>query len=155
MINQTRFLHDDEFKKLITKNGKVIYEKSEVLFAVERLKRAYKRLSEAVAIVEDDLDKDGVIQRFEFTVELLWKTLKIMLEYNKIDASGGPKLCVKEAFRYGYITDDEIILDMLDDRNISWHIYDDKASEEIFQRINDVYVKYLEKIINRIEEKIG
>jgi hypothetical protein len=27
MINQTRFLHDDEFKNLITKNGKVIYEK--------------------------------------------------------------------------------------------------------------------------------
>ena len=44
---------------------------------------------------------------------------------------------------------------MLDDRNISSHIYDDKASEEIFQRINDVYVKSLEKIINRIEEKIG
>ena len=130
-------------------------KKTEVLFAIERLKKAYQRLKEAVECARDSLDKDGVIQRFEFTVELLWKTLKIILEYNKVDFLGGPKQCIKEVFRYGYIDDDEIIFDMLDDRNLSSHIYDEKTSEEIFARIKDVYLKYIKKTIDEIETKIS
>ena len=130
-------------------------KKTEVLFAIERLKKAYQRLKEAVECARDSLDKDGVIQRFEFTVELLWKTLKIILEYNKVDFLDGPKQCIKEVFRYGYIDDDEIIFDMLDDRNLSSHIYDEKTSEEIFARIKDVYLKYIKKTIDEIETKIS
>lgn len=129
-------------------------KKSDVLMAIKRLKSAYDKLSKAVKVAKDDLDKDGVIQRFEFTVELLWKTIKIILEYNKIDASGGPKFCIKEAFRYGYIKDDEIILDMLDDRNKSSHIYDDKTSNKIFTRIKEIYVAKISEIINDLESKI-
>ena len=44
---------------------------------------------------------------------------------------------------------------MLDDRNISLHIYDDKTSEEIFQRIKNVYLIQIEKIIKTIEEKVN
>lgn len=46
-------------------------KKSDVLMALENLKSAHKRLDEAVKIASDDLDKDGVIQRFEFTAGLL------------------------------------------------------------------------------------
>lgn len=130
-------------------------KKSEVLLSIEKLKRAYKKLDEAVKIAKDELDKDGVIQRFEFTSELLWKTIKIILEYNKIDASGGPKFCIKEAFKYGYIPDDDIILDMLDDRNKSSHIYDETTSDKIFNKIKDVYIFQIKKIIKQIEDKLG
>lgn len=129
-------------------------KKSDLLMAIERLKKAHKRLKEAVEVATDDLDKDGVLQRFEFTVELLWKTTKILLEYNKIDASGGPRHCIKEAFRYGYILDDEIILDMLDDRNKSSHIYDDRTSAEIFERIKTIYTTKIEEIIKFMESKV-
>ncbi|MEF3281056.1 MAG: nucleotidyltransferase substrate binding protein [Elusimicrobiota bacterium] len=128
--------------------------KSDVLMALNNLELAYKRLDEAVKIACDELDKDGVIQRFEFTSELLWKTLKIILEYNKIDASGGPKDCIKEAFKYGYIPDDEIILDMLDDRNRSSHIYNEKISNEIFERIKIIYSAGIGEIIRFLKNKI-
>ncbi|GAB4436814.1 MAG: nucleotidyltransferase substrate binding protein [bacterium] len=129
-------------------------KKIDVMMALEKLEKAYNRLKEAVEIAKDDLDKDGVIQRFEFSAELLWKTLKILLEYNKVDAEGGPRQCIKLAFRHGYINDDEILLDMLDDRNKSSHIYDEKTSQEIFERIKEVYLNVFDKIISALKSKV-
>jgi len=127
-------------------------KKVEVEFAIKKLERAFSRLDKAIKIARDDLDKDGVIQRFEFTVELLWKTLKIVLEYDKVECYS-PRDCIKKAFRYALIEDDEILLDMLDDRNRSSHIYDEKTSEEIFKRIKEVYVNLIGKILKNLEER--
>ena len=54
---------------------------TEVAYALGHLKTAFLRLKEAVEEAVDELDRDGVIQRFEFTFELLWKTIKVTLEY--------------------------------------------------------------------------
>ncbi len=125
-------------------------KKVEVKLAIKKLEKAFDRLKQAVKIAKDELDKDGVIHRFEFTVELLWKTLKIALEYDKVECYS-PRDCIKKAFRYALIDDDEILLDMIDDRNRSSHIYDEKTSEEIFNRIKEVYVDVIEKILNKLK----
>ncbi len=125
-------------------------KKVEVKLAIKKLEKAFDRLTQAVKIAKDELDKDGVIHRFEFTVELLWKTLKIALEYDKVECYS-PRDCIKKAFRYALIDDDEILLDMIDDRNRSSHIYDEKTSEEIFNRIKEVYVEVIEKILNKLK----
>ena len=128
-------------------------EKVEVLLYIERLKRAFSRLKEAVERAKDDLDRDGVIQRFEFSVELFWKTLKKVLEYNKVECYS-PRDCVKKAFRYGMIDDDEIVLDMLEDRNRSSHIYDEEEAVRIFEIISKVYVNVLDKMIEELTRKL-
>ena len=128
-------------------------EKAEVVLQVERLKSAFNRLKEAVERVKDDLDRDGAIQRFEFTVELLWKTLKKILAYNKVECFS-PRDCVKKAFRFGIIDDDEIVLDMLDDRNRSSHIYSEEEAAKIYERISKVYVPAIEKLLKEIEERV-
>lgn len=120
-------------------------KKVDVLLKIENFEKALNRLKEAVEKAQDELDKDGVIQRFEFTIELLWKTLKAILEYKYIQCSS-PRNCIKEAFKSGLIEDDEIILDMLEDRNRSSHIYDSSISEEIFNRIKTIYLDYLLKL---------
>lgn len=125
--------------------------KVDVLLKIENFEKALNRLKEAVENAEDELDKDGVIQRFEFTVELLWKTLKAILEYKYLQCNS-PRNCIKEAFKAGLIEDDEIILDMLEDRNRSSHIYDNSMSEEIFVRIKEAYLNYLLKL--NFQEKI-
>ena len=102
-------------------------------------------MEESVQIAKDELDKDGVIQRFEFTVELLWKALKTMLAYEGIECYS-PRNCIKEAFKANFIDDDEIILDMLEDRNMSSRIYNKVTSEEIFERIKELYVNYLRNL---------
>ena len=120
-------------------------QKSEVLVKIENFQRALNRLDEAVQRAKDDLDKDGVIQRFEFTIELLWKVLKAILAYQGIECYS-PRNCIKEAYKAYLIDDDEIILDMLEDRNKSSHVYSETTSEEIFERIKKVYINYLKNL---------
>ena len=128
-------------------------KKSDLLLVIGKLEKALLRLKDATEQAEGELEKDGTIQRFEFTVELLWKTFKIVLQYNGIDCSS-PRNCVKEAFKSGLLEDDEVILDMLEDRNKSSHIYDEQVSEEIFQRVKNVYVNYVERAVKLLREKI-
>lgn len=126
-------------------------KKSDVLIKIENFENALKKLEEAVLIAKDELDKDGVIQRFEFTVEMLWKALKAILNYQGIECYS-PRNCIKEAFRADIINDDEVVLDMLEDRNLSSSIYDRLKSEEMFERIKRVYVDYLKNL--NLKEKV-
>ena len=126
-------------------------KKSDALLKIKNFERALSRLKEAVKHAKDDLDKDGVIQRFEFTVELLWKALKSILEYQGVECYT-PRNCIKEAFKANIINDDEIILDILEDKNRSSHIYNENMSKEIFERIKNVYLQYLENL--NLENKL-
>lgn len=49
---------------------------SEIEKSVQQFNEAVDKLSEGIRQASDELDRDGVIQRFEFTFELFWKTLK-------------------------------------------------------------------------------
>ena len=121
--------------------------------AVQRLGDAYSKLKHGVDTAKDELGKDGVIQRFEFTFALLWKTLKIFLEYEGIDVKS-PRESLKEAFRVGFIEDEETCLDMLEDRNLTSHIYDEKLSDEIYKRIKSRYVQFTEKVLRTLKDKL-
>jgi nucleotidyltransferase substrate binding protein (TIGR01987 family) len=116
-------------------------------YSIKKLKDAYKKLDEGIKQAKDELDKDGVIQRFEFTFELLWKALKIYLEYQGIIVRT-PRESFMEAFRINIINDEKIFLDMLEDRNNTSHIYDKKTSEKIFNRIKNIYAPEIAKIID-------
>jgi len=59
------------------------------------------------------------------------------------------------AFKSEFITDDEILLDMLEDRNKFSHIYDETTSSEIFERIKLAYVHSIDKVIKLLKEKIN
>lgn len=118
-------------------------------YAVSKFKKALDRLKEGVLEAKDELDKDGVIQRFEFTFEILWKSLKLFLEYEGIECRT-PRACLKEAFRIGLIENENVFLNMLEDRNKLSHIYDKGVSEEILENVKHKYVKYMEKLLNKL-----
>ncbi|MCB4205311.1 nucleotidyltransferase substrate binding protein [Deferribacteraceae bacterium V6Fe1] len=120
-------------------------KKSDVLLKIQNFENALERLTESIKIAQGELEKDGVIQRFEFTIELLWKALKALLSYEGIECNS-PRNCIKEAFKAGIISDNEVILDMIEDRNLSSHIYNQTTSEEIFLRIKSTYVDYLNSL---------
>ena len=128
-------------------------KKVEVLLAIEKLNKAFLKLREGIESASTELEKDGVIQRFEFTFELLWKTLRIILEYKGIEVRS-PRSAIKEAFKAGLIEDDEILLDMLEDRNLSSHIYSEEIAEQIFKRIEKAYVPAMEKLLAILKERL-
>ena len=107
-------------------------------------------LVEAVQQAQSDLEIDGAIQRFEFTFELFWKLLKAYLEHKGVLVRT-PRDAFKEAFGIGVIDDEPVCLQMLDDRNTSVHMYDQRISREIFQRIGKDYVKLFKSVLDRIK----
>ena len=131
---------------------------------MEKLKNKFKsyqtaleRLREAINIYKNDNHPvllDGTIQRFEFTVELAWKLLKEYLESEKFGEFNSPKAVVKEAFKIGLLEDGEIWLDMLDDRNLTSHTYDEETAKEIYRNIISKYEEQFIKLENKIEEVI-
>ena len=123
----------------------------ELDYSLKKIHDAFKRLQEGADQAYDELSKDGVIQRFEFTFEVLWKTIKKFLEYKGIEART-PKDCFKEAFTIGLIDDESLVLNMLQDRNTTSHIYDKKTSEEIFDRIKTLYVPAIDQLISSLKK---
>jgi len=112
--------------------------------SIENYTKALNKLIEGINQANDELDRDGVLQRFEFTFELFWKTLKLILKYEGFECRS-PRSCIKEAFEKDYIVDSETFLDMLEDRNLSSHVYDEKISLEIYERIKNIYlVKFVD-----------
>ncbi len=123
---------------------------SERRYSLERLKAAFFKLQESTEKAVDELDRDGVIQRFEFTFELFWKTIKILLAEEGFECAG-PRSCIKEGARRGFLIDGEMLLDMLEDRNKMSHIYDELTAKEIFKRIKEDYVGLISRNIKIFE----
>ncbi len=119
-------------------------------YSLKKLIDAHKRLEEGIGQAKDELGKDGVIQRFEFTFELLWKALKIYLEYQGIIAKT-PRDSFVEAFRIGLFNDEKIFLDMMEDRNSTSHIYDKETSKKVFNRIKNNYSSAITKLIEHLK----
>ena len=127
--------------------------KNEIQYSLAKFNEAVETLSKGVDLAKDELGEDGVIQRFEFTFELLWKTLKIFLEDKGIICRS-PKDCLKNAFKYGLFSDEEVFLKMLEDRNRTSHIYSHEESRKIFNRIKTEYHPAIISISKELEKQI-
>ena len=117
------------------------------------LQNAIKRLREAVAQPEGDLVRDAVIQRFEFTFELVWKSLKLYLERQGLDC-GGPRSTLKKAFTEGLINspdEADVWLRVLEDRNLASHAYDEALAIRIYQHVVQEYVALLGQMADKIQ----
>ncbi len=114
---------------------------------------AVARLQEAATQPENPIVRDAVIQRFEFSFELVWKTLKLYLERQGHEC-GGPRQVLKKAFADGLIATPEeadVWLQMLEDRNLTSHAYDEALATRIYQHVVRGYSKLLGSMAGRIQ----
>lgn len=99
------------------------------------LEKALKRLEEALQEKEiNSLYIDGTIQRFEFSIELYWKTLKRLLAEEGIETKT-PREALKQAYAIDWIQDEAVWLQMLRDRNETSHVYDEEKAKRIYGNI--------------------
>lgn len=103
---------------------------------IDEFRRAVSRLREALALADDNpLGVDASIQRFEFCVELAWKSLReILLRDHGVDVAS-PKTTFRGAWQVDLIDDETAWLTMLEDRNLSTHTYRQALAMEIFSRL--------------------
>lgn len=114
---------------------------------------AAARLREAVAAPEDAIVRDAVIQRFEFSFELVWKALKLYLERQGHEC-GGPRPTLKKAFAEGLIPtveEADVWLQMLEDRNLTSHAYDEALATSIYRNVARHYSPLLSLMAARIQ----
>jgi len=109
----------------------------------ENLQSAYQRLQHAIQINEqtpnNDLIQMALIKAFEMTFELSWKTMKDYLNYNGIDVKL-PREVIKQAFANDIITDGQLWIDMLEDRNLMAHTYDEARAIKAVNHICQHYI---------------
>ena len=99
----------------------------------------------------NDLEREGVIQRFEFTFELAWNMLKDRLEYDGVVMdSVTPRNVIRTAAATGLITDGQTWIDMLDDRRNTSHRYDVDLLESVLDNIRDNYLPVLDVLYRRL-----
>ena len=113
---------------------------------------ALNRLKEALEREVDDVVIDGVLHRFEFTFELAWKTVKDYLEYLGVtEKIGSPREIIQLGFKQGIISDGEAWVSMMLSRNALSHLYDEKTSREIYEKIKNNYVKLFGDLKEKLE----
>lgn len=121
----------------------------------ENFEKAYKQFDKAISRFENlsVLEKEGLIQRFEYTFELAWKTLKDYLEAQEIEASF-PREVIKTAFHYNLIVDGEAWMDMLEKRNLMAHTYDEERFKLAVTNIKDSYYQAITQVYKDLGDKI-
>ena len=126
---------------------------NDIDLAVQNLNDAFSKLKEGAHQAKKELEKDGVIQRFEFTFELVWKSAKMILKREGVEAKT-PRQSLKEAFRLGWIEEEKPFLDMLEDRNTMSHIYNQLEAEKIFAKIQKNYIPAIEKVVQKLTKMV-
>ena len=103
--------------------------------------KAVLKLSEVIEKKEilSDLEKEGLIQRFEFTHELSWQVMKDFLIYDGIQNIIGSRSAVREAFNKGIISNGEIWMEMIESRNRTSHTYLESILESEYNKITKNY----------------
>ena len=105
--------------------------------------KAFSQLTSAVELAAErdlsDLEKQGLIQAFEYTHELAWNTLKDFLEYRGVQKMYGSRDASREAFNAGLIEDGEAWMEMIKSRNQTTHTYDEATVAQIVSSVIESY----------------
>ena len=136
-----------ELVKNIEKDGVTLMDK--LTEKGTKFSLALKRLSEALEDYKKlalDSIRDGVIQRFEFCTELAWKTMREYLLDQGYTNINSPKEVIKQAFAFGMIDDQKAWVELLNDRNLTSHVYDEATAAAIFARIEGQYLPLFDRV---------
>jgi nucleotidyltransferase substrate binding protein (TIGR01987 family) len=125
--------------------------------ADERIDSARKALSafQEVMSIESpsSIERDAAIQRFKFTFEAVWKAAKEILYKREGLDVGSPKGVIRSCREIGILTEEQSIvaLEMVDDRNLTVHTYNEKLALEIYSRLRG-YLTILQLWLDGLEE---
>jgi nucleotidyltransferase substrate binding protein (TIGR01987 family) len=122
----------------------------------QSFRKAFGQLARAAVTAQErdlsELERQGLIQAFEFTHELAWKTLKDFIESRGANELYGSKDVTREAFANGLIEDGESWMEMIQSRNRTSHTYNEETAAKIADAILSRYVPEFEKFIHRFTE---
>ncbi len=125
---------------------------------LQRYDSFYKACSRILEITESgrtpddlsELEKEGLIQRFEYTFELAWKVLQDFLKFKGYDFVNGPNGTLQKAFEDGLISNHDGWRRMAKARITTSHTYNEGDAGEIVEKIYDEYSPLLKQLKQRL-----
>lgn len=102
-----------------------------------------------------ELEREGLIQRFEYTYELFIQTLRDLLIENGalVEEVNGSRKTLQKALVDGYIIDHDGWRDMVVSRNEKSHSYDEESADEITQKIIHAYFPLMRALFQRLQNE--
>lgn len=121
-------------------------------------RKALSKLTEAISYIKNELEKntisnqskdsidvhneiikEGLIQRFEYTYEMAWNVMKDYALYQGNSEITGSRDAIRYAFSIHLISDGEIWMDMIKSRIQTSHTYNEETANEIYSKIVNEY----------------
>ncbi len=119
-------------------------------------KKALLQFEKAVNITQSkqvsDLEKQGLIQAFEFTHELAWNVMKDYFEYQGETDIHGSRNATRLAFQRGVINDGHIWMEMIESRNQTSHTYNEEIANDIYCKAVSGYFNAFKTFELKMEE---
>jgi nucleotidyltransferase substrate binding protein (TIGR01987 family) len=116
------------------------------------LSTALSRLDLALAQPVNEFVRDSAIQRFEFTFELFWKSLKGYAEESGLEAFS-PRDSIRIAFQLGVIQESPEWFRMLEDRNLTSHTYNEAAADSIYSHL-PTYTRLVHQALDELTRRV-
>lgn len=115
----------------------------------EDLERAIKRLDEILQVPKTGIVRDSAIKRFELCFDLCWKSIKTYAKVNGLECYS-PRECFKTAFQMKLIDYNEQWLKMIDDCNLTTHLYKEQYADEVYTRLAG-YLIMFKNLLRKLE----
>ena len=127
----------------------------------QRLIYRYQNFSKVMGLLADGLtidkpsltEKAGIIQFYEMAFELGWKCLKDYFEIQGLDPKF-PGETIKTGIRYEILSQQEDWMQVLEDRNLTVHTYDEETANEVENAIRQKYYKLLKELHTFLAQKV-
>ena len=131
-------------------------EKTRWQYRFYNFKRAYFLLGEATENIDNlnQLESEGLIQRFEYCTELAWKTIKDYLENEGIIfKQKTPRAILKEAIATNFLLNGQTWMDILDARNKMSHTYKFDHFQTVIKDIKKSYFSCFSELYEKLAQK--
>ena len=119
---------------------------------LKSFEKALLQLGDALEESESPIVRDACLQRFEFSYELLWKTLKIFLEEIHGVRAVSPRQVFKEAFALSIIDEELTFVEMIESRNTLSHTYNEEQAAKIYVKCAD-YLKAMKSVLAQLNKQ--
>ena len=119
---------------------------------LKSFEKALLQLGDALEESESPIVRDACLQRFEFSYELLWKTLKIFLEEIHGVRAVSPRQVFKEAFALSIIDEELTFVEMIESRNTLSHTYNEEQATKIYVKCAD-YLKAMKNVLAQLNKQ--
>jgi len=140
-----------------TKGGRKVRQTVRWKQRFSNFEKAYAQFRKVIEIGKNrplgDIEKMALIQAFEFTFELTWKTMKDFLEAEGFLVNS-PKGVLRQAFQSGYIRDGAAWMEGLQRRNDTVHNYDERIMQQTVDFIQNTFAKLLEDWTQRFRQEL-